>query len=335
MHMAPHPDPWEILGSRVRELDAGEHLTCTSGAVWVLVLEGEVGIRGSGPASRLGDGDAALLRRPSLHRATAERPSRVVVAELRLHGLDPGRDVQLARGFAGRQGGVVALLTTCPLHTAAQLATDDPAAVAAGLGPAYGQLLAAAMRAAIADAAGTPEVPCMDPAVRSVALAVTAAPAHGWTIAELGRIAMLGRTALSVRFQETMGMSPMRFVRRVRVERAAHELGTTDRTVTAVAFSVGYGSTAAFVRAFVAEMGRPPGCGASTVPAHRTQAAVVGSMAGPRPRVVVSPRGVRTPTAPSALRTRSPRRSPRRPRAGAQPRPPCDRPGRRRSRSRP
>lgn len=255
--MAPDPDPWEIRGSRLRELDAGEHLTCTSGAVWVLVLEGAVGIRGSGPATRLATGDAALLRRPSLHRAIAEEPSRVVVAELLLHGLDPGHDVQLARGFAARQGGVVALLTTCPLHTAAQLGADDPGA--AGLRPAYGQLLAAAMRAAIADAAGTPEVPCMDPAVRAVALAVTRAPAHGWTIAELGRIAMLGRTALTIRFQETMGMSPMRFVRRVRVERAAHELGTTARTVTAVAFSVGYGSTAAFVRAFLAEMGRTPG----------------------------------------------------------------------------
>lgn len=258
--MDPSPERWEILRSRHRDLLAGDRLTCTSGAVWVLVVEGALRVQGLCPEDRLGAGDAALMRRPSLHVARADGAARVIVVELRRAGLAPGADVEVVRDFARDQAGVVALLTVCPLAAEDGRPTDDPAA---GFRPAYGQLLAAAMRAGELDAVtadGTSRsVTCMDPAVRAVALAVAREPARAWTLPLLSREAMLGRTALSERFRESLGVPPMRFVRRVRAERAAEVLRSTDRTVTSVAFAVGYGSTAAFVRAFVAEMGQTPG----------------------------------------------------------------------------
>jgi AraC-like DNA-binding protein/predicted dithiol-disulfide oxidoreductase (DUF899 family) len=59
-------------------------------------------------------------------------------------------------------------------------------------------------------------------------------------------------------FRAVVGESVMDFVRRLRLERAAYRLKTSDDPVASVAFDNGYGSQEAFARVFLAYYGMPP-----------------------------------------------------------------------------
>jgi AraC family transcriptional regulator len=59
-------------------------------------------------------------------------------------------------------------------------------------------------------------------------------------------------------FRGTVGESVMEHVRRLRLERAAHQLRFGDQPVTRVAFDAGYETHEAFTRAFGAMFGAPP-----------------------------------------------------------------------------
>ncbi len=60
-------------------------------------------------------------------------------------------------------------------------------------------------------------------------------------------------------FTAAVGEAPAEYVRRLRLERAAHELSTSDRAVAAIAREAGYGSQSAFTRAFGERFGCAPG----------------------------------------------------------------------------
>jgi AraC family transcriptional regulator len=60
-------------------------------------------------------------------------------------------------------------------------------------------------------------------------------------------------------FTAVVGESPAEYVRRLRLERAAHELSTTLRTVADIGREAGYGSQSAFTRAFGERFGCAPG----------------------------------------------------------------------------
>ena len=51
-------------------------------------------------------------------------------------------------------------------------------------------------------------------------------------------------------FRGMVGETPLELVRRLRLERAAWQLASTDRSVTEVAFDAGYEAHQAFTRAF-------------------------------------------------------------------------------------
>lgn len=85
------------------------------------------------------------------------------------------------------------------------------------------------------------------------------APAAHWTVEGLARIAGMSRTALAVRFRELVGESPLHCLTRLRMDMAADMLRRDDAPVKAIAEKVGYGTEAAFNRAFVRKMGTTPG----------------------------------------------------------------------------
>jgi AraC family transcriptional regulator len=60
-------------------------------------------------------------------------------------------------------------------------------------------------------------------------------------------------------FTAVVGEGPAEYVRRLRLERAAHELSTTQRAVADIGREAGYGSQSAFTRAFRARFGSAPG----------------------------------------------------------------------------
>ncbi|HEY8410920.1 MAG TPA: AraC family transcriptional regulator [Pyrinomonadaceae bacterium] len=83
-------------------------------------------------------------------------------------------------------------------------------------------------------------------------------PARPWTIADLAREVGLSRSRLAERFRHFLGESPMAYLAQWRLRLGAEILQTSDDSVAQVASAVGYGSEAAFNRAFKREFASPP-----------------------------------------------------------------------------
>lgn len=88
--------------------------------------------------------------------------------------------------------------------------------------------------------------------------AMHADPAAAWTVETLAREAAMSRTAFSQAFGEHVGEPPIRYLTRLRMQRA-RKLLRTDAAVAEVGEAVGYRSPAAFNRAFKREVGVGPG----------------------------------------------------------------------------
>ena len=67
------------------------------------------------------------------------------------------------------------------------------------------------------------------------------------------------RSVFAERFLAVTGMTPVRYLTELRMRLAAQWLGRDDATIESVAFQLGYGSLAAFSRAFKRVIGEPPG----------------------------------------------------------------------------
>jgi AraC-like DNA-binding protein len=86
-----------------------------------------------------------------------------------------------------------------------------------------------------------------------------AKPAASWTLDSLAREVGLSRTVLSVRFSEVMGTSVMQYLSNWRLQLAAGLLDRQGISLAQIAEEVGFGSEAAFNRAFKRQVGVPPG----------------------------------------------------------------------------
>ena len=97
-----------------------------------------------------------------------------------------------------------------------------------------------------------------DPVVGAVLALMHRKPFHPWTVEELASEAGTSRSVVAERFARFLGEPPLGYLAHWRLQRAATLLGTTRQTVIQVADAVGYGSEAAFNRAFKREFGVPP-----------------------------------------------------------------------------
>ncbi len=84
-------------------------------------------------------------------------------------------------------------------------------------------------------------------------------PAAGWTVAKLASNVGLSRSAFSARFARTVGEPPMQYLARWRLQKAAALLREGRLDLTAIAKRTGYGSPAAFTKAFTREHSVAPG----------------------------------------------------------------------------
>ena len=83
-------------------------------------------------------------------------------------------------------------------------------------------------------------------------------PADPWTLSNLARRVGLSRSRLAERFRHFLGESPMAYLAQWRLKLGAEILQSTEDSVAEVAAAVGYGSEAAFNRAFRREFDCPP-----------------------------------------------------------------------------
>jgi AraC-like DNA-binding protein len=85
-----------------------------------------------------------------------------------------------------------------------------------------------------------------------------AEPGKGWTLENLAREAGLSRSAFAARFSNYIGLAPMQYLTRWRLQLAASQLSDGESSIAVIAERAGYESEAAFSRAFRKAVGMPP-----------------------------------------------------------------------------
>jgi AraC-like DNA-binding protein len=106
-----------------------------------------------------------------------------------------------------------------------------------------------------------------DPQIGQAILLIHREPARAWTVASLADEVAMSRSAFAARFPELVGEPPMGYVARWRMHVALEWLSENGVTIAEVANRLGYGSEAAFSRAFKRIIGVPPGSVKGTGPA--------------------------------------------------------------------
>jgi len=115
-------------------------------------------------------------------------------------------------------------------------------------------------RRVFADRRQTPDLDRV-PANRQIMHAINAffaAPDRAWSLGDLARTAGMSRTRFAEAFKLVTGQTPGRIISRLRLTAAARRLTSAALSVEAAALEAGYGSAAAFVRAFQREFGETP-----------------------------------------------------------------------------
>lgn len=83
-------------------------------------------------------------------------------------------------------------------------------------------------------------------------------PEKPWTVAELAAATRMSRSAFALRFKTAVGLSPLDYLMRWRVQSAARVLRSSDRTISSVAGQFGFGSESSFIRTFKRVAGSSP-----------------------------------------------------------------------------
>jgi AraC-like DNA-binding protein len=84
-------------------------------------------------------------------------------------------------------------------------------------------------------------------------------PSRPWTVEDMANEVAMSRSSFAAAFRQLTGESPMRYLTRCRLARAASHLASGDMTVFAIAREVGYDSEASLTKAFSRTFGVAPG----------------------------------------------------------------------------
>ncbi len=82
--------------------------------------------------------------------------------------------------------------------------------------------------------------------------------AKAWKLDELARIAHMSKSSLLTVFRKATGQTPVDYLMRLRIQRAMELLRQTDRSITEIAFAVGFNDSNYFTRQFKKVTGLPP-----------------------------------------------------------------------------
>jgi transcriptional regulator GlxA family with amidase domain len=97
-----------------------------------------------------------------------------------------------------------------------------------------------------------------DPKIGRALAAIHRHPGNDWSIEALAGVACASRSVFTERFAQLVGVTPARYLARVRMRIASDLLHTDGLGVREVAERLGYESEASFSRAFKRHIGVPP-----------------------------------------------------------------------------
>lgn len=89
-----------------------------------------------------------------------------------------------------------------------------------------------------------------DPFIGKALSLIHGRPAHSWTLEELAKRVGQSRSVLAERFTEIVGMPPMHYLAKWRIQLSCELLKRNDANLSEIAAEVGYESDSAFSRAF-------------------------------------------------------------------------------------
>jgi AraC-like DNA-binding protein len=98
-----------------------------------------------------------------------------------------------------------------------------------------------------------------DPRIAKAIRLFNADPARSWTVEKMASEVAMSRSSFAASFRQLTGESPMRYLSRCRLARAASYLAAGELTVFAIAHHVGYESEASLTKAFSRAFGTAPG----------------------------------------------------------------------------
>ena len=122
------------------------------------------------------------------------------------------------------------------------------------------------------DASGWVEA-LRDPRLGRVIAALHRDPGHDWTVGEMAAAMGSSRSVFAERFAAATGMTPLRYLAALRMRLASQWIGRDRLPIDTVAKRLGYGSQAAFARAYKRITGHPPGHARKTAGPARAQEA--------------------------------------------------------------
>lgn len=97
------------------------------------------------------------------------------------------------------------------------------------------------------------------PRVGKVLAAIHREPGARWTVPQLASVMGASRSTFTQAFTRTLGVSPARYVARVRMAQASRWMSEHGLRVSSAGYRLGYESEAAFSRAFKRVTGQAPG----------------------------------------------------------------------------
>ena len=97
-----------------------------------------------------------------------------------------------------------------------------------------------------------------DPRIAPAVQMLHASPERAWTVEELAKAAGMSRSVFAARFKELSGEPPLEYLLQLRMRLAAHYLATRTRSISTIAFDLGYQSVSAFSTSFHRVMGVSP-----------------------------------------------------------------------------
>ena len=98
-----------------------------------------------------------------------------------------------------------------------------------------------------------------DPRIGTTLSLMHEEPHRDWTVESLARTVAMSRPAFARQFKAMVGLTPVAYLSRVRIDLAARMLRDTDEPVGSIAQAIGYSSEFAFSRAFSREHHIAPG----------------------------------------------------------------------------
>jgi AraC family transcriptional regulator len=240
--------------------ETGPFVSGSEGLLVVLVASGRYRIE-----SRHGHSWRAAEYRPGSIGVTA--PGHASVLRWRSTSPEPMESLHLHLDPAAAGG--VTFPDALNLHDAYVTASARTLAEAlsAGAPALYADSLAQALAAHLAYLAGQPTrrqatrpaaLPLSDVEVRRVADYMRAHLSEDVTVDDLAAVARVSKFHFIRAFALTTGLTPHRYLRRMRLETAAELLRRTPDSVARIALRCGYRSAGQFARAFRVEYGAPP-----------------------------------------------------------------------------